>query len=221
MLKSIKFTLIVIGLVLLFSHCDEKKWNSPYDTAMDPELWKPTNFKAIKKNLTTANLSWQKPSVEFEGFKIDRKVGEGTWQIAYQSLGKTASTYTDTDVLPDVNITYYYRVYAFAGKNKSAIVEVNYIPNFPAPTIRGISSYSSTKIKINWEYAESGIEFYHLTYKNNLGEWKILENDIPSTRQYCFDNNFDKNIKISYRVYANYKGLTSEYAEVNVKGLNL
>lgn len=217
MLKFIKYTFLFIGLILLFSHCEEREWNSPFDTAMDPELWKPTNLKVVKKNLTSADLSWQKPNVEFEGFKIDRKIGEGTWQTAYQNLGKTASTFTDTDVLPDVTTIYHYRVYAFAGENNSTGVEFDYLPEFPAPTIRGISFYSSTQIKINWEYAESGVESYQLTYKNDIGEWNELESNIPLNRHYCFDNSFNNLTRLSYRVYAKYKGLISEYAEVDIE----
>jgi hypothetical protein len=111
--------LLLIALAFAFSGC-EREWSNPFDdkSAIDPESWAPQNLKIEAISITERKLTWSYTGTTiFEGFKIDRKVGNDTWVIAASILSKNARNWNDTN-LPE-NMPVSYRVYAYAGNNKS------------------------------------------------------------------------------------------------------
>jgi hypothetical protein len=141
--KQLSFIIFSFGLLLFVSGC-EREWSNPFDdkSAIDPESWAPQNLKIQKISTNELRLSWEySGSEKIEGFKIDRKVGNDTWVIAASTLPKNARSWHDT-YLPE-NMSISYRIYAYAGNNKSLTRNIT----------------ANTNIVIG-DYYEGGIVFY-------------------------------------------------------------
>ncbi len=105
------FTLI-LGITLVYS-CST---SSDGNTTVVPIT--PSNLTGTVASTTQINLSWTDNSTNETGFKIERKIGSGTYAV----VGTTAtdvSTFNDTGLAPST--TYTYRVYSYnAGGNSPA-----------------------------------------------------------------------------------------------------
>ncbi|WP_372752097.1 carbohydrate-binding protein [Mariniflexile sp.] len=67
-------------------------------------------LNAVAISETEINLSWKKGVFQEDGFKVERKVGNGTYQ-EIASLSANSLTFSDTGLTPET--TYTYRVMAF------------------------------------------------------------------------------------------------------------
>ena len=82
----------------------------------------PTGMVATAVSSTQINLTWVDNSNNEDGFKIERKVGGGSFtQIA--TVGADVTTYADTGLTP--NTTYTYRVRAYNSAGNSAYSNPN------------------------------------------------------------------------------------------------
>jgi hypothetical protein len=141
--KQLSFIIFTFGLLLFVCGC-EREWGNPFDdkSAIDPESWAPQNLQIEKISHTELRLSWEYSGSEnIEGFKIDRKAGDGAWVIATSSMEKNARSWNDSD-LP-INVTFSYRVYAYANMNISLTRDIT----------------ANTNISIG-EFYQGGIVFY-------------------------------------------------------------
>jgi hypothetical protein len=164
--KQLSFIIFSFGLLLFVSGC-EREWSNPFDdkSAIDPESWAPQNLKIQKISTNELRLSWEySGSEKIEGFKIDRKVGNDTWVIAASTLPKNARSWHDT-YLPE-NMSISYRIYAYAGNNKSLTRNIT----------------ANTNIVIG-DYYEGGIVFY---LDGNGGGLVCAESDQSSGQWGCY-----------------------------------
>ncbi len=76
----------------------------------------PSNLRFIINSSTSVTLSWNDNSINETGFKIERKIGSGKFNLI-DSVSANVTTYTDNSVA-DTAI-YSYRVYAFNSSSSS------------------------------------------------------------------------------------------------------
>jgi uncharacterized protein (TIGR02145 family) len=70
----------------------------------------PTNLIGVAISTTQINLSWTDNSTNETGFKIERKIGSGTYAVV-GTTGIDINTFSDIGLMP--NTTYTYRVYSY------------------------------------------------------------------------------------------------------------
>ncbi len=147
-IKGLLYFFLTI-LIILLNTCDEKERLNPWDkkNTLDPNEWALTKLEIEVVSITERKLTWHYGDHSIEGFKIDRKEGNNDWKTAYATLDKEARNWNDINIVPNASLTYSYRVYAFAGDNVSAYVEVEYVP---------LAVTTSTVTNISTTFATSG-----------------------------------------------------------------
>ena len=183
------------------------------DNNTDPETWAPQDFFVEDISITTKELNWKYADRNISGFKIDRKQGVNDWQYDYVTLSKKSRSWTDIDLTLDSD-SICYKIYAFAGENKSAAVEVNVI-KFPSPRNLHIRINDLNSITLEWDYKMTIHTGYKLDRKIGNEEWEINYATLdPNLLSYT-----DRNVKvseqiISYRLYAYDGNIKSKDAEI-------
>jgi hypothetical protein len=94
----------------------------------------PSNLSATPISSTQINLSWRDNANNETGFKIERRIGGGSYsQIA--TLGANVTSYQDTGLTP--NTTYYYRIRAYNSYGDSAYSNEASAITFAAGSVQG------------------------------------------------------------------------------------
>jgi len=119
------FRICVIILVGITLSCEDRIRDNPFDKyhTLAPLEWRPFNLEAQRKSINSAILTWEYGDFNIEGFKIFRKTNEGE-SVELSSIGKERRLYNDLNVISSDTVTYHYRMYAFAGSNKSGSIEI-------------------------------------------------------------------------------------------------
>jgi len=124
-------------MILLLACEDAKRvWDNPYDPRSDRSLWTPDTLQATQLSSDKIELSWLRKGRDFDGFTIDKKVGEGNWLDSVAILWDSTFNWVDKlDLKEVVNnpVEYAYRIYAYADSNISNKVSVKIKPNIPGP----------------------------------------------------------------------------------------
>ncbi|PKN78217.1 MAG: hypothetical protein CVU48_08940 [Candidatus Cloacimonetes bacterium HGW-Cloacimonetes-1] len=135
-------TLLALSLLSCFT------WDNPVDPQnITAALISPKNVKAESVDAFLYRLSWTDESQVEEGFKIDRKDGNGSWQINYATVGANVTQYDIdlSDTLPEeISITWRIRTYHqsyYSGYSNEALLEPNTVAN-PVATPAG-STYNN------------------------------------------------------------------------------
>jgi uncharacterized protein (TIGR02145 family) len=110
----LKIKILPILVLTLFS-CQKRDWDNPYDPDCPKEVYTPSNFKAEQQG-NVVKLSWTQSKTQISGFKIERKVADGSW-VEVASLSKSNNTWNDANLTGGK--LHEYRLYAFAGNNQS------------------------------------------------------------------------------------------------------
>ena len=118
----------------------------------------PSNLEAEPEEFSYIKVKWDDNSGNEEGFYIERSYTPDTtygWETI-GSVGQNSRQFFDYWVAN--NVTYFYRVNAYAGTERSeysniafatAIIDTNLIPMAPSNLI--ITDTTSTSITINWQ----------------------------------------------------------------------
>ena len=129
-----------------------------YNAAGAQTIIAPSNLQAEPEELSYIKVKWNDNSDNEQGFYIERSYvndSAAAWETI-GSAGQNARQFYDYWVTN--NVTYYYRVYAYEGNNRSdysniayatAIIDTVNIPMAPSNLI--ISDTTSTSITINWQ----------------------------------------------------------------------
>ena len=120
----------IILLCFLAISCEDVKrvWDNPYDPRSDRSLWMPDSLKIEQISLDKIELSWLRKGRDFDGFKIEKKIGEGNWVDSVAVLWDSIYSWIDTLDLKEVvtnPVAYTYRLYAYADSNISNKVEIS------------------------------------------------------------------------------------------------
>lgn len=170
---------IIFILLILILACEDvnRIWDNPYDPRSDRTLWTPDSLYADTSVEGKITLNWQRKGRDFDGFKIDRKVGNGEWKDSVVTLWDSIFTWTDILEMKSVvqNKNYYsYRLYAYADTNRSNMVTVTanpLIPDPPGPVQINSIIYADKPPKtmtIEWTKSNDGsFKQYNLYHSDN------------------------------------------------------
>ena len=116
---------IFLSIIFVFTFCQKREWDDPFDPDCPKEIWTPTDF-ASKQQGNEIILTWNQKENNISGFRIDRKVdGKEPWVIAI-SPDKTGINWIETNITGGK--LYEYRLVALAGANESNYVTSQITP---------------------------------------------------------------------------------------------
>ena len=161
-----------------------------------------TRPNVVKKfRLTSASgkqtvMKWNKSS-NVDGYVIYRQA-DGRWS-KYQTLGKSATSFTDKNVTPGK--AYFYRILAYRQDTTGSMfspahVQLNTVCGLSAPADRGSTSRLK-RVNLSWKknpYANA----YELYYSYNNKDYKYLK---TTKSTYYNSARFNNNTKIYFRIY--------------------
>lgn len=202
------FSLIVLTTILVT--CKPDRVN-PWDILanISPDEWSPKNLSIENVNILEKRISWDYTGdSRIEGFKLDRKVGNDNWEIAHQTFDKSTKSWNDSDITPDSTNTYSYRLYSFAGENKSAEVTITSKPVFPAPTNLEIEKINDKEYKLTWNDNSLGEQGFKIDRRTDNSDWIIAHGIVDANQTVYIDTNVfvaKSSINVEYRVYGYYQ----------------
>jgi len=173
----------------------------------------PSNIIAEIISVESIIISWEDGCVGEDGYKIDKKIGQGKWQTEYKILEKNSTSVNDTAAFSD---TLYYRVYAYVGDNNSTYGEVNIVSTFPAPANLVFTKLSWNQIQLNWD-DNSGGE-YGVKVDRNVDQsgWDVGYATVDPGITKWIDENVEINTSIEYRIYTYSGQYLSNYLETGI-----
>jgi len=200
--------ILILFLILTFS-CSKPIFNNPYDPDAEPSSWAPKDLKYTKLSISEIRLDWKDNCSVEKGYKIDKKVGYGNWQIDYGSLSANITNWSDSNA--EINNFLQYRVYCYIESLNSEFVETEVINNsIPSPTNLHYEKLSISTIKLDWQDNSNGEAGFKIDKKVGNSSWQIVYDTISEDIEEWFDENADINETIKYRVYAYYGNFNSE-----------
>ncbi len=216
-MKPALLPLIVVLLALLLATCEKHERNNPWDekASLAPDAWAPQNFLIEDVTITEKRLSWTYDDKNIEGFKLDRKKGDDPWQTAYQTFAKETRSFTDQEIVPETGINYQYRLYTFAGTNKSAEKAATVSAAIPPPTNLQLEKLSDISYKLTWQDNSTGEEGFKIDRKAIDNVWVIGYGTVAANETSFVDINVfigKSSFIVEYRVYAIYNEFESAKA---------
>lgn len=131
-----KFLAILLTTILL--GC-----SSSDDSVTEVTPLAPTNLTGVLLN-SQVTLSWVDNATNETGFKIERKVGAGTYSLI-STMGSNITTYTDASVA--TGQTYTYRVYSYNAIGNSTNYSNEFTISIPTPiTLPTVTTSTITSI---------------------------------------------------------------------------
>ena len=182
-----------------------------YDNAIPA----PTNLIITQDNVHTFTLEWTDNSEGEEGFSIERKIDEGSYQL----IGTTAAnvtTFVDDINTRDQYETLYYRITAFYQNDYSDYLENNHSIAFPAPTNLSYDHLTIMSIELNWQDNSDGEDGFMIDKKVGINAWQIEYATVVEDIETWTDNNAEINEDLQYRVYAYSSANQSDYVETGI-----
>jgi|GEM_PF-3293914 len=182
----------------VYAYADENE-SLPLVASLNPSFPKPAEFQVTQMTDTDIRLSWEDESDGEEGFRIDRKIGDGEWQTHFAIIGENTESWTDTTILLDTTLTY--RIQAFASENMSGEETKDIKPTFPAPADLSIGVIDDHRLQLHWQdiYTyETGFSIYRSV---NGGTYDFLA-EIPSNSKSYVDSNLTVGYNYVYRIHA-------------------
>jgi len=213
------WALHLLLLILVFSACQKPERNNPWDekNAQNPQEWSPQNLQVSTLSPVIRKLSWDYGTHHIEGFKIDRKKGEEPWQEAYATLPKTAREWIDDQIVPDQDLIYQYKVYAYAGREISAPTGKIDSAALAAPEQLAFTTHSITSVTLNWHYNITGHGGFAIDRKAGSEAWVTCFAVLDPEQTFYHDTMIDlAHQNFQYRVYSFYGGFQSQHVEIVV-----
>jgi hypothetical protein len=182
-------------------------------TSTEMEFPAPTDLAITKLSEISYKLEWTDNSAGEQGFKIDRRLGDEEWKIAFATLPENTTAFTDTNVFAgksELNLEY--RVYAFYKEFETAKTNANTNAALTPPTDFTITQNTITSVTLNWHYDGAGIDGFKIERRFETGNWFELALTTGTSWQ---DNDFELNKMFDYRVNAFAGNYASSYVENN------
>ncbi len=177
----------------------------------------PENLMIEKITEVSYGLNWTIPFNGEQGVKIDRRVGQNDWELAFAQLEVGQISYTDTNVFmpKSTEVLVEYRVYGYHGDYHSKKNYGNTNVSLKSPSNLNFTVHSTNAVEISWGYEGSGIQGFRIDRQTDSRSWQNLFATISSIETSFWDRtvNFDENV-YRYRVYAYFNEYESQKPEV-------
>ena len=144
-------------------------------------------------------LWWTDTSSAEAGFRIERKIGAGSWSLL-ATVGANTTSYPDADVDPET--TYSYRVYAYNAHGYSDPSNTASDTTPPsAPIGLSASTVLPSRIDLSWTDTSSAEAGFRIERKIGSGSWSLLATVGANTTSYP-NTGLSPETTYSYRVSA-------------------
>ena len=190
---------IIFILLILLLACEDvnRIWDNPYDPRSDRTLWTPDSLSADTSVEGKITLNWQRKGRDFDGFRIDRKIGEYAWVDSVATLWDSTYTWEDDLNMKMVigpNAYYTYRLYAYADTNRSNVVMITVNPLVPDPpgplqvTSINYEDIPPKTLTVKWTKSSDGdFKFYRLYHAEKKSSERQLYNTISNINKISMD----------------------------------
>lgn len=182
----------------------------------------PAPYNLEYKNLAIdkIKLMWGSKATGIGGFKIDKKVGSGTWQIGFATVDANQTWWIDENA--EINEILQYRVYVFSNEHFSNYAETGEIDNtFPAPSNLTLSKVDENIVKITWQDNSKGEAGFYIDRKIGMSDWINEYALVDSSETIVIDNISEPCGTFYYRVRA-FKGSSySDYSNEDSTNIRL
>ena len=172
---------IVLVLFILIA-CEDvnRDWDNPYDPRSNRALWTPDSLNAQNISVGKVELSWIRKGRDFDGFIIDKKVGDEDWKNSLIRLNDLTFQWVDTLDLKDVvndniksanKVEYQYRIYAYAIMENGDTNVSNFSPGIIEPDapsqpdtlkILSIKYIFPKKMTVEWGKSTKNFKSYEI-----------------------------------------------------------
>lgn len=174
----------------------------------------PTNLVATPYSTTQSSLSWTAPSSNggypITGYRIEYRVGGGTYNDLTPNTGNSATTYSHTGLT--AGQIYVYRVYAITSFGASANPSVETLLKMPssanppsAPTLLSATAISPTQVNLSWNApSNTGFQItgYKIDVKKSSASYTTLVANTGNTTTTYHHTALVTGTTYSYKVYA-------------------
>ena len=176
-------------------------WNeSPEKTVQQlMQFPQPSDFTVTQDNVHTFTLNWQDESDGEQGYKIERKIDEGEYEVI-ATLDPDIETYTDDINSRNTFENVYYRLYAYYSTETSSIVENNSIISFEPITNLAYEKLTIQTIQLSWDDTNEDEDGFVVEKKVNEGDWEQIA-DITETQWTDEDAEINQNLQYRVKVY--------------------
>ena len=174
-----------------------------------PEM--PTDLMVASQTLSLVSLSWIDQSDVEEGFIIQRKTGEGDFEVL-ATVNENVTYFNDSEVQEREIYTYRVLAYNDGGETAPTNEVVADIPFAPPQLLVGDAT-SFNEVELNWLDVSTVETGFRIERKPDGGLWGVL-GIIGENTVIFSDTSPEPNTTYSYRVFAILNGEESEPSNV-------
>ncbi|MDO9577087.1 MAG: hypothetical protein Q7J16_04310 [Candidatus Cloacimonadales bacterium] len=178
----------------------------------------PTDLVIIQNSQSALTLSWTDNCIGEEGYRIDKKIGDGNWNTKYLELPENTISVTDNVALFD---TLYYRIYVFSGKSTSNSIQDTIFQTLSAPSDLSTYLLDDNKIRLNWIDNSNQEDGFYIDRKVGGLAWITEYDSVDSNVTTYIDDILYPCGTMVYRVRAYYDQFTSNYCAADTINVNL
>ncbi len=199
----------ICAILLLIAGC-----NLFTDTD-DPDIYAGGEVSSVTFQVegpNTVRINWTETFPDEQGFYIDRKVWDGTWEKKLIQVPAEATTALDTTAV--LGTVYYYKVYAYKNDAESVEEQVQYNFYLPAPKDPeyDFSWTNPTRIRISWENLAPWADSIRVSKKIGDGFWVTPYQVLAGDATEFMDNNFNVEVVNTWSIVAYYEEHFSQQA---------
>jgi hypothetical protein len=211
-----------------YSSSNDSSWSvDAYVKTYPYEISKPTNLVAQNNDLSSIVLTWNDNDYNETQTNIERKVGNGNFEVYDSIMQSDIKTYTDNNII--IGVTYTYRVRQarplsdytiYSEYSNTASVTVTYPPNAPS-NMTAVYLTLDKKVQLNWTDNSDNETNFIVERRDEAFSSVFIPlfptNPIGANITGCFDNTIVSGRSYLYRVKAVMNGKSSSYSnEVRV-----
>ncbi len=173
-----------------------------YSELIDNSIPSPVLSTVTQLSVGSFKLDWTDNSNGEDGFKIERKVDDGTYaQIA--SPAANVITYNDSSIDKKGYTSVYYRIKAYKSTYESAYSEKSQTIFFPAPTDLIYTKVAIDSIQLEWTDNSDGEDYFLIDRKVGALAWETSYGGTAGANETLWrDAHAIPNAAAQYKVYA-------------------